>query len=84
MPVIFIRQITCIFFNQMVAELIFFKSNWISISYLNSEFEIICLINPDSDRISALETFISRKIGVLYRIGQPSWIFGPFINLRPA
>ena len=47
-------------------------------------FGFLCLIKPDSDRISTLEPFISQKNGVLYSICQPSWIFKHCISLRPT
>ena len=46
------------FFNLMVAVLIFFPLKWDH--YFIIEF--LCLIKPDSDRISILESFISQKI----------------------
>ena len=68
MPVIYIK-LRAIF--QPNGDLIdFLKSNWIGISYLNLEFELIYLIIPDSDRISTLEPFISRKMG--YYMGYVS------------
>ena len=47
------------FFNQMVAVLIFFSLKWDHYFI----FGFLCLIKPDSDRISTLESFISQKIG---------------------
>ena len=49
-------------------------------------FGFLCLIKPDSDRISTLEQKIGYytvwENGILYSKCQPSWIFRLCINLR--
>ena len=47
------------FFNLKAAILIFFSLKWDHYFI----FGFLCLIKPDSDRISTLESFISQKIG---------------------
>ena len=61
------------FFNLMVAVLIFFTQMG---SYFI--FEFLCLTNSDSDRISTLEPFVSKKMGY-YTVSVSHFRF-----LRPA
>ena len=51
-------------FYQMLDIWIFFYSNGIT----GFIFGFLCLIKPDSERISTLEPYISLKRGVLYSI----------------